>query len=85
MRCRWEELRAGVLATKELHARVEALVAEIEDVEPRDQAVWGTLGRNVGFNYFVGETLEEEVAYLQDWLADRALWMDESLPGTCGG
>jgi hypothetical protein len=85
MRCRWEDLRAGVLASKALDARVDALVDEIRDVEPRDQDRWDTLGQNVGFNYFVGNTLDEEVDYLKSWLRDRAAWMDDNLPGTCGG
>jgi hypothetical protein len=84
IRCRWEELRAGTLGSDALDVRVDALVDEIRDVEPRDQERWRTMGTNVDFNYFVGETLDEEVDYLKSWLRDRAAWMDANLPGTCG-
>ena len=52
-------------------------------VEARDQAKWNTLGVYVWPNYFIGDTWPEELEYLEDWVLNRAQWLDDWLPGTC--
>lgn len=83
MRCRWEELRQGIFADEALDARVMAMIDELREAEPRDQAVWHTIGLTVDFNYYVGQTWQDEIDYLLNWLHGRAAWMDGNVPGTC--
>ncbi len=83
LKCRWEELRAGSFATAAMHARVDAAAAEIAEAQARNFDRWDVLGKWVEWNWFVGDTWEQELDYLRGWLADRAAYMDSSLPGTC--
>ena len=83
LRCRWETLRSGELSTEAIVARMEALAEPQGDAVDRDQEVWGTIGVNVGFNYFVGATWDEELDWFRDWTLERAEWMDRTLSGTC--
>lgn len=83
LRCRWETLRAGPLSEAEITERMAALAEPLGDAVDRDQSVWGTIGVNVGFNYFVGETWEEELDWLREWTLTRADWLDRNLSGTC--
>lgn len=83
-RCRWEDLRAGVLSDASLQATFDALVAEVAEAEPRDNAQWGTIGVNIDPNWYVGASYGEEIAWLRAWMVDRVTWMDANLAGTCG-
>ena len=76
---RWQELRSGILATRALHDRIDGYIAEIEDASLRNFERWPILGQRVWPNSFVGETYADEVAYLKDWLRQRAAWIDGEL------
>jgi hypothetical protein len=73
IRCRWEELRLGVFDDAEIDAVLDDLVAEIDEAQPRDDALWHTTGG-----------LPDKVADLKDWIHERNAWLDKNLPGTCG-
>lgn len=63
-----------------LDDRVDDIVAEIDrDAIDRNFERWDILGENVWPNFFVGNTYEEEVDYLKDWIAQRAAWMNSAL------
>lgn len=83
LRCRWEQLRADELSDAAMIARMEALAGPLGDAVDRDQEVWGTIGVNVGFNYYVGETWDEELTWFREWTLERAAWMDANLAGSC--
>lgn len=82
-RCRWEELRAGVLADEAILATMDELVAEIGPAQGRDDVRWGTIGTWVDPNYWYGESYEEEVAWMKAWILERTAWMDRELEGSC--
>lgn len=83
-RCRWEELRADVLSDTALAATFDTLVADVAEAEPRDHALWGTIGVAVDPNWYVGASYGEEIAWLRAWMEARVVWMDANLAGTCG-
>lgn len=76
---RWRELRAGVLSDASISASIAAFYTSLGEAEPRDQAVWRTMGRYVDPNYYVGETWEDEISWLESWTLERAAWMDRQL------
>jgi hypothetical protein len=84
LRCRWEALRQGSLGDEALATTIDALLEEVRDIQPRDDARWGTIGTDISPNWYVGETWEDELDYLRSWLAERTAWMDANMPGVCG-
>ncbi|MFT5680941.1 MAG: hypothetical protein ACI8RZ_001847 [Myxococcota bacterium] len=85
LRCRWEDLRTGLLSDDTLRSTLAALAAEVASMQTRDEQTWQTMGTYLWPNYYIGETWDDEVDYLEDWVIDRATWLDANLPGTCGG
>lgn len=83
--CRWEELRATQLTDEAITAWIDARVAELAEAEPRDHELWGNIGVDVGFNYYVGETWQEDLDWFEDWVLARVKYMDDNMWGTCGG
>lgn len=83
LRCRWEALRQELLADEALLAALDAEVAQLHEAEPRDHDRWPVLGEHVDPNHYVGDTYEDEVGWLQDWLLARADWLDGAMPGEC--
>ena len=44
---------------------------------------WPRLGQYVWPNVFIGQTYEEEVAFLRNWILERVAWLDDNIEGTC--
>lgn len=84
LRCRWEELRVGALSDQALQDMIAQYTTEIADIADRNDEAWGVLGSYVWPNFYVGQTWQEELVYLDNWLLSRAAWLDDNLPGTCG-
>jgi len=83
LRCRWEELRTGMLHTDSINNYIDGLVEKIGDAAARNFSAFGVLGIYVWPNAFIGNTYQEEINYLKNWIASRADWLDKNLPGTC--
>lgn len=84
LRCRWDELRQGLLTDEALEKTIDAYADQLTEAQPRDQDRWHTIGMDVGYNHYVGDTYADEVQYLKTWVKARAAWMDGALWGTCG-
>ncbi len=65
---RYQELRVGLLATTNLHARMDALTAQLRLAQPRERTKWGTVYR--------GGTYASEIVYSKNWLSNRVAFMD---------
>lgn len=78
---RWDELRAGPYATETILQYVDATVTMLDDAQERNFQRWPVLGEYVWPNYYVGNTYEQEVTWLKNWIADRLEWLDTYLPG----
>ncbi len=83
LRCRWEDLRQGVLADDAILDILDQAQEQLAVAQVRDQETWGTIGTYVWPNYFIGDTWEEEIEYMRDWTVQRMAWMDSAMPGTC--
>ena len=76
---RWFELRNDVLSNESLLAEIGEQVLELGLSVNRNYTRWPILGTKVWPNYFVGETHEEEIEFLKDWLLKRTKWIDENI------
>ena len=73
---RWFELRQGVFSTENLLADVDAMAAELAEAQVRNFEKWPILGVNISPNWFVGDTYEEEIEWMKDWIVERVEWID---------
>lgn len=83
-RCRWEELRKRFLHTDSIYAVIDRFSELTSEARIRNFEKYPVLGQWVWPNYYVGNTYSGEIVYMKEFIADRARWMDNNLPGTCG-
>jgi len=81
--CRWDSLRQTVLTTEKLIQYIDSTALVLEEAQERNFNRWNVLGRYIWPNSFVGDTYEEELDFMKDWLVDRLNWMDNNMLGSC--
>lgn len=74
---RWSQLRTNLFATSNLLARVDELAALLDEAQKRNFERWPILGLSVNPNTFVGQSYEEEVSWMKDWISNRLDWMEK--------
>lgn len=83
VQCRWKQMRASFLNTDSVNAWIDSMASYLDESQQRNFQKWQILGQYVNWNYFVGQTYQEEIDYLKTWIADRSTWLDNNLPGVC--
>ncbi len=83
LKCRWLELRQGVLSTSNLTHYIDSASVALQEARERNFEKWQIIGIDVWPNYFVGETYNQDLNYMKNWLLSRIYWLDNSMPGTC--
>jgi len=81
--CRWAEMRAGAWHTDTLMQLIDENVEILSEAQVRNFERWQVLGTYVWPNDYVGQTYEEEVDFLKNWLTQRLDWMDANMLGNC--
>ena len=82
-RCRWEEYRSDAWSNESIHSTIDSLATLLGDASARDHARWPRLGQWVWPNAFVGDTYEEELDFMRDWVDGRLDWLDFNILGDC--
>ena len=82
-RCMWDDYRSGVWSDESLNGLIDSLSTLLAEPSARDHARWPRLGQYVWPNVFIGQTYEEEVAFLRNWIMERMAWLDDNIEGTC--
>ena len=77
---RWSELRQGPFSTDKVLDYIDSTVAVIHDAEVRNFDKWNILGEYVWPNLYIGNTYNDELSYLKNWIIKRFSWMDVNLP-----
>ena len=62
---------------------IDDQVALLAEAQERNFDRWPVLGEYVWPNNYIGNTYEEEVDFLKDWLIERLDWMDANMIGDC--
>jgi CotH protein len=80
---RWQELRASTLAETELFSKLDAYNAllSIDNRLNNNFSTWPILGSYVWPNQFVGNSHQEELDYLRQWIQNRLVWLDNAIDG----
>ena len=83
LKCRWEYLRVRSFHEDSILNYIDSISYYINDAQQRNFQKWNILGAYVWPNSYVGNTYQDEVNFLKDWITDRILWIDNNLLGTC--
>lgn len=78
-RQRWIELRNTVWTNEKINAIIDSLVNLLDESKTRNFQKWQVIGQYVWPNYYVGQSYEDEINYLKNWLNGRLIWMDYQL------
>jgi len=82
VRCRWNELRAGLLSIPTMNAYCDSVATLLNEAQQHNFIQWPILGQFVWPNPFpLPTTYAGEVQELKDWVLARSEWMDANLPG----
>jgi hypothetical protein len=76
---RWLQLRTNILDPKRINARVDELAAQLEEAQKRNFKRWPVLGEQITCNYYVGQSYQEEVRWLKNWIVRRVGWIDSQV------
>ncbi|MDA7580478.1 CotH kinase family protein [Crocinitomicaceae bacterium] len=83
LNCRWQEMRQGAWNTDSLMARIDGYADYLDESQQRNFQRWPIHGQYVWPNSFVGNSFQEEIDYLKQWLINRIAWMDSNMFGSC--
>ena len=83
LKCRWMYLRNTVLHTDSVNARIDSMKVKLNESQQRNFTQWPILGVYVNWNYFVGNTWQEEIDYMKGWFLQRSQYLDAAWPGYC--
>ncbi len=73
---RWFALRKDVLNPNTIKTRIDQLAAQLNEAQKRNFQRWPILGEQVTCNYYVGNSYEDEVRWLKNWIERRIAWID---------
>jgi hypothetical protein len=83
LKCRWEYLRAKTLHKDSLFSFIDSMAFYLNDAQQRNFQRWNIIGTYIWPNYYIGNTYQEEIDILKDWIEDRLVWLDSNIPGHC--
>ena len=73
---RWAALRTNVLATSRVLARIDELSRQLSEAQVRNFQRWPIIGRTVWPNHFVGDSYQEEIDFMKNFIETRFAWID---------
>ncbi|GAB3174132.1 CotH kinase family protein [Telluribacter humicola] len=79
VRLRYQSLREDVLKTDRVHQYIDSTITSLDEAPIRNFQRWPVIGQKLWPNYYVGNTYQDEVKYLKDWISLRLKWMDQAL------
>ena len=78
---RWQNLKNNVLNSAHIISYIDSLTLLLDESKTRNFVRWPVLGVWVWPNYYVGQTYEQEINYLKNWIAFRLNWMNQNMIG----
>jgi hypothetical protein len=81
--CRWTELRTSILSDSSFIHYIDSMATILTDAAARNYNRWPILGVYVWPNNYIGNTYQEEITYMKNWILARTAWMDANMFGAC--
>ena len=85
LKCRWEYLRVKSFHKDSIFNFIDSLALYLDDASDRNFQRWDILGTYVWPNFYVGNTYQDEIGFLKNWIEFRLVWIDNNLLGNCYG
>ncbi len=81
VKTRWTALRRTQLSQTTIDSKIDNWITYLDanGAIDRNLTQWPVIGFSLPFNSFVGNSFEEEVAYVKNWIEQRATWMDSEI------
>lgn len=76
---RWQSLRREIITEEYLHAWIDSVTVALHDAQDRNYRRWPVLGQYVWPNYYVGDSFQDEVDYLKEWISQRLIQLDTQI------
>lgn len=78
---RWNELKNSVFNTNHVFHYIDSLVTYLNESQIRNYERWPILGVYVWPNAYIGQTYNDEINYLKQWLTGRFNWLNQNMIG----
>jgi hypothetical protein len=78
---RWQSVKSNLINTQIVYGYIDSLTTLLNESKTRNFEKWPILGVWVWPNYYVGQTYQQEISYLKNWIAFRLNWMDNNMIG----
>ena len=79
VRVKYQAMRQTVLKTDRIQAYVDSVANGLTEARTRNFQRWPVIGTYVWPNSYIGQTYQDEVAYLKTWVKQRLDWMDTAV------
>lgn len=78
---RWKEYREGAYSDENIEAKINELTSQLTSggAMDRNEQAWKMFGRQVWPNYYVGNSYDDEINYLKEWIRKRLIFLDAKL------
>lgn len=80
LKARWVEIRQSYLHTDSVLQHINAQVLLLSEARERHFEKWPILGTYTWPNYYIGDTYDDEILWLKNWIINRLGWLDINLP-----
>ncbi len=75
-KARWFTLREGAWSNEAIMSMIDGYASQLSEASDRNFSKWPIIGDYVWPNNYVGDSYDEEVAYLKGWIENRVEWLD---------
>lgn len=76
---RWNVLKTTAFDRTRIFNVIDSVANHLAESRVRNFQKWPVLGVWVWPNYYVGQTYQDEITYLKNWITGRLLWMNSAI------
>lgn len=76
---RYSELRQSTLSLDHVWGLIDSYVDTLSEAQQRNFERWPVLNQYVWPNYYIGQTWQDEINWMKNWIKERLQWMDSQL------
>ncbi len=75
---RWSDLRKSTLSEQKIIGAIDSMAALLNEAQQRNFQRWNILSQYVWPNAYIGNSYNNEIQYLKDWVRKRLIYLDAS-------